>query len=538
MRVQGFTGHSMTRAGFLPHPKRSKIDIILLFANSSISSGTIVRRKLAGLRVVLSAAVISVALLSGGASFSAAQSEGPSAIRLESQEVVVPVFVVDKSNVRVGGVAGAYYLNAAEELDNEITGLTAKDFHVYEDGVTQRIQAVRIELPQVWAVGDNVSHHLSSSCTPKGIWSSPDLPANVNLRSKLWLLHVYLISYIPPPASAGHSCHQITVKVDAPHATAYARSEYCNTKGSIYDELDGTKLGARMLEYAESGKPGKFPVYAQASALFGDGGTGRADVAVEFPASSLDRRWNNVKLEATIGVLGLVYDKRGALVGRYSDIACHPSIIGDAYRGKIPIPRETQIVFEHQGIPGRLETQLDLPAGEYVLKLVVTDGEKFGRVEVPLRVEQPGGDKVEMSGILLCKRYHLAADGAGVAGRAPQYVPLASGGIQFTPTADTRFGRDERLISFFEIYEPLRGKTEGWKLRSQVRVIDAKTEEVKQDTGLRPVGSSVAGEDQIVPVAAEVVIDKLAAGSYRLEVQASDSAGNKTAWREASFTVN
>ena len=59
-----------------------------------------------------------------------AQTEGPSAIRVESQQVVVPVFVVDKSDVRIARERG--YL---EELDTEVTGLAAKDFHVFEDGI-------------------------------------------------------------------------------------------------------------------------------------------------------------------------------------------------------------------------------------------------------------------------------------------------------------------------------------------------------------------------------------------------------------------
>src|SRR5208283_4865958 len=60
-------------------------------------------------------------------------------------------------------------------------------------------------------------------------------------------------------------------------------------------------------------------------------------IAFMLPRSFLlMRRWNNVKLEATIGVLGLVYDKDKAIAVRFSDLACHPSMLGDAYRGQIP----------------------------------------------------------------------------------------------------------------------------------------------------------------------------------------------------------
>jgi hypothetical protein len=41
----------------------------------------------------------------------------------------------------------------------------------------------------------------------------------------------------------------------------------------------------------------------------------------------------------------------------------------------------------------------------------------------------------------------------------------------------------------------------------------------------------------VIPVGRGIDISKLPNGSYRLDVQASDSTGKNTAWRTASFTV-
>src|SRR5208283_4506866 len=170
-------------------------------------------------------------------------------------------------------------------------------------------------------------------------------------------------------------------------------------------------------------------------------------------------------LEATIAVLGLVYHKDKGLVARFSDIACHPSIFGDAYRGPVPVPISIRKEYEYQVIPSGYETQIDLPPGDYDLSLVVTDGEKFGRVEAPL------------------------------------------------------------------------GESGAVKLQFQMRVTDAKTGEVKAETGMRPVASGTRLGNPVIPVWEEIAIDKLPSGTYRLEVQASDSAGKSTVWRAASFTV-
>jgi hypothetical protein len=80
-----------------------------------------------------------------------------------------------------------------EELDEEITDLSVHDFHVFQDGVEQRIQSVSVEQPRVWDGQDNVSHHLEESFTPRGIWSSADLRPRA-IRVRPFLLAVCISS--------------------------------------------------------------------------------------------------------------------------------------------------------------------------------------------------------------------------------------------------------------------------------------------------------------------------------------------------------
>jgi hypothetical protein len=477
--------------------------------------------------------VLSATILITGASICLAQIEGPSAIRVEAQQVVVPVFVVDKSDVRKDWRHTKY-----EEWDKEVTGLAAKNFQVFEDGKEQEIRDVTIDLPRVWQVSDNISQHTESACTPRGIWAGPDFPKQRDSGgSALWLLHVYLISYTPPPSPPGRPCHQIKVKVDRRGATVYARDAYCNTQNELYDAVDGTKLGRQMDSYADSTQEGKFPVSVQASSFFGDSSANRVNVAVEFPSNELWRKWNDVKLDATIAVLGMVYNSDHALAARFSDIACHPSILGDAYRGSFPMPGADRKFYERQVIPSHYDTELDLPSGNYVLKLVVTDGKKFGRVEVPLSVESFAQDSLAISGIVLCKRFHKVPEPLAQEARAPQYVPLVTNGLEFTPAGDTRFQKKDGLVSYFQIREPLLKGTDPVKLQVQLRVRDAKTGELKSQTRLLPVESASRPQNSIVPVAEKLALDKLPSGRYRLEIQASNSVGKSSVWSSAAFSV-
>jgi hypothetical protein len=63
------------------------------------------------------------------------------------------------------------------------------------------------------------------------------------------------------------------------------------------------------------------------------------------------------------------------------------------------------------------------------------------------------------------------------------------------------------------------------------------TGELKTDTGSRPTDSFIRSESPVIPISQQIAINELSKGTYRLEVHASDSAGNLTDWRATSFIV-
>jgi hypothetical protein len=71
-----------------------------------------------------------------------------------------------------------------------------------------------------------------------------------------------------------------------------------------------------------------------------------------------------------------------------------------------------------------------------------------------------------------------------------------------------------------------------------MRIIDLKTGEVLSDS--QPVSATpyMKAGSSVIPVGRGMDIGKLPIGSYRLDVQATDSTGKSTAWRSANFTVN
>jgi hypothetical protein len=315
----------------------------------------------------------------------------------------------------------------------------------------------------------NVSQYIEESFTPTGIWSSPDLTRLSN--AKLSLLSTYLVSYRPPASSTG-SCHGIKVQVSRHHATVYARDEYCNTRHPISEPLDGTRLGREMQEYADFGEGEAIPVYVQARAFAENAVTSRVHVAIEFEPSAIKRKWERVNLYATVAVLGMVRDKTGKVVARFSDM--NNTAPWNFYRGPLPPDRNFLKSWEMAGIPGRYETQMQLTAGEYTLEVVVTDGEKFGKAKIPVRVEQ--WPQSTVSDIVLCKRFHLWKE------RRPPGVRRSMchwriAGWSLRQWGDMRFDRNQPLIAYFELYEGVRNGNRAGNFR--IRIADGKTAEVK-----------------------------------------------------------
>jgi hypothetical protein len=480
----------------------------------------------------------------GGISF--CQTFNTPVIRVQTNEVQVPVFVFDKKIMLSPPPIRTPYDFQTED----VVGLTSKDFHVFEDGREQAIRSVRwVQDYDVVNVRDNLNNHNEiSDDTPRGKWitSHTLYPLPTTTAWPPWLVqcdHFYVLGYLPPQSPPG-SCHRVEVKVDRPGSVVYARSEYCNTEHSSSDPLNGSSFSHQLEEYARLDETGKIALSLQSAFFYEGPNRALVDVAVKIPTYSLNWRWITwpvkgiASLSAKIGILGLVYDRGGgALVTRFSSMGCCPPDVGASFvRGWAAADPEV----EFWSLPVGYETQVDLPAGQYNLVVVLSDGSKFGRVERPVTVEPYNGSSLAISSVMLSKRYRNAAVAAKEEEEThfvPEYIPLVSNGVQFAPAGDTRFERDEPLFAYFEVYEPLLVSAPSTTVQTRMRITDLKNGKLKVDTGLRSAADWIQPGSSVIHIAEQVAIRRLSKGTYELEVQASDSAGQTTAWRTASFTV-
>lgn len=489
-------------------------------------------------------------------------------IRVKSNLVIAPVWVFYKNRLgpltsdeaRCGlseAVAFFRLTPTAPYLpddcfQDEVRGRAARDFHLFDDGVEQKIQRVTAGAWRV-PVRDNVGWHLAISDTSNEIWSSPELGHLFNPGEGLGF---YSLAF--QPADLGSGCRRIKVKVDHKGTRVFARSQYCANQ-SASNNLAGTATGEKLERDLASTDSGTIPLSVQAGAFSTGPGAARVDFVAGFPWERLNRHWDTAtsSLRATIGIMGIVYSQDGAVAARFSDllyppwwptfIRGFPQFVPQQPVGTpiSPLDGLVEALLERWDwvlMPTRFETQLDLPPGKYTLRAVLSDGEKFGRAEVPLAIDNYGGKELALSSVMLCKRYrdaHVAAVEAAAANFAPQYVPLVSKGIRVDPAPDTRFKKGETLGTYFEVYEPdLAGKAAS-PVEAQARVANAKGDSVVKL--FPPVHVTEKPQQRggfwAIPVALKIPYEQFAKGNYRLEVHAMGAKGDTTPWRSADFTI-
>jgi hypothetical protein len=125
---------------------------------------------------------------------------------VEPREVLWPVEVVAEKRDPKGLLTGPNGESVPVYLvdSDEIRGLSAKSFHIFEDGVEQQIRHFSVERVAVSVASGNMGQREKYSCTPTGVWSGQDhQKIEVNEVEKQRQLHTYLLTYVPRSPRTG-----------------------------------------------------------------------------------------------------------------------------------------------------------------------------------------------------------------------------------------------------------------------------------------------------------------------------------------------
>ncbi len=434
-------------------------------------------------------------------------------------------------------------------------GLTANDFRVFDNGAEQSINYFKESDFSATGTGQWILHP-----TAHGIWGGflPAGPGIGQLPSA-----TYLIGYVPS-APQPNECRSIRVTVQRYYVQTN-RSQYCIGKKSEAAPTIDTKLEGRMRSFATSGTEGSIQVSTKAFAFWSSGvlslttpvqstvapartttdftfvvevhdskAPANVEIATKFVLPYQFWKLPCPKRHSSIYVLGMVYNATSEVANKFDDV----------YRCDMFTTPMTKPIEKVPGaivlVQSRFDTQLELRPGDYELRVVVSDGKNFGRARVRLRVQPLQAGALAISDLVTSRFLRdsswVLRDAGSVSPAPVVPTPLVSKKVQFFPAVDASVPRHNPLSLYFEIYEPLLDANKV-DVSYSLKIANLKTGSLVMNTGPMSAADWVVPGNVVVPIGLKLAIEKLPKGSYRLEIQASDSAGRRTEWRQANFTI-
>ncbi|MGH9686524.1 MAG: hypothetical protein ACRD5K_05470 [Candidatus Acidiferrales bacterium] len=495
-----------------------------------------------------------------------AQTNTAGTIRVESNEVFVPVLVVDNQRLeKLEQMNRFVFRRHIDDGDYQslerlaVQGLSLKDFTVLQDGEPQRIVSVVVEgQSQAPILTDNLGKYREYVGVGGGIWTvplwesymSPGTPVDESPS-----FSGYAIGLMPPSSPDG-SCHKIQILVDRPNSLVFSRNEYCQLNGQAADPLRSTRLGERIESDLGKDMRNQLSLKLAATPLFANNGFVPVRVVLDYaPSSNPLMASCNYKPEP-IGIIGTLRGESGQEILRFSDEAMRED--DNSLETKL-WSKLANFLFDecYFYAPIRYETQIEIAPGQYHLEIGFMEDGKFGRAVAPLTVPNYSGEQLSISGIVLASRFRdlqsqppelpigatstLFRNTPTVPARSAtalpgKYLPLITKGIEVTPTANVRFKRKGQFYFYVQVYEP-RPETPLPSVNLNLRIVSDKTNEVVRQ--LQPVNAAPyqSPGNPIIPVGGGVLIDNLPQGSYQLQAKATDSTGASTEWQSVSFAV-
>ena len=327
----------------------------------------------------------------------------------------------------------------------------------------------------------------------------------------------YVLGYTPPDSEEG-SCHTLRVKVERSGTEVRARTGYCNSRPQ--DLLAGNSTEKDLEVRANAAQAGNVTATMELPYFYTAANVARVNVAMEIDTSKVKFDKQKGKFHSTINVLGLAYLPDGSVGARFSDTV------------KLDFDDKKQMeAFKEQ--PMHYENQFDVASGKYNLKVVfASGGESFGKLELPLAVDpvrlqavQYERTGVEQGGAESFRSRHRAGCSA-----ARRSCPADREWSAIGAYGSNRFKKGDLVAFYAELYEPLLVNGDPKTppvVAFEIRVLDEKTGEQKENTGLMRLGLPAEIRHPTVPLAEKIPTASLNPGSYKVEVKAMDNAGKE-----------
>lgn len=334
----------------------------------------------------------------------------------------------------------------------------------------------------------------------------------------------YVLGYTPSDAPEG-SCHTIRVKVERGSTVVRSRSGYCDVKP--VDLLAGNPSEKELENRVSGTAPGNVTASMQVPFFYTGPNIARLNVAIEIPTSAVNFDKVKGKFHGRVNVLGVAYRPDGTVGAKFSDAV------------KVDLENKKELEAFKEKPLLHYEDQFEVASGQYTLKVAFSSGgQSFGKLETPVTIDPYDGKQLALSGVALSKELHHTnqLDTGLDAELLEGHTPLVANGFQITPSGSSRFKQNETGALYLEVYEPALQGPKPPDIGLTLTVVDRKSGEKKQDTGMMRVPVEHP-DNPMIPLGLKLPLNALTAGSYRVELKAEDTLGQKSTTRSADFDV-
>jgi len=333
----------------------------------------------------------------------------------------------------------------------------------------------------------------------------------------------YILGYVPGDTPEG-SCHTLKVKLNRGGLIARSRSGYCNTRS--VNVLEGKPLEKQLESRATGSQPGSIRGALEAPYFYTAPDTARVNLAMEIPSDTFQFNKDKGKYHANLNVLGIAYRQDGTVGARFSDT--------------VNLDLEKDDWKEFTKLPYRYENQFDATPGTYRLTVVLSaGGDAFGKFESPLAIDPYDGKHFSLSGVALTNspqklnEISTGLDSVLLEDRTPLVVK----GTQIVPSGSNRFKHTDNVVLYTEIYEPLLAAEKPPIVAMGYRIFERSSNKQIFFTDVMRADDYIQKGNPVVPIGLKVKVDDLKPGSYRLVMQAVDSAKNHAPDRSVDFDI-
>jgi hypothetical protein len=333
----------------------------------------------------------------------------------------------------------------------------------------------------------------------------------------------YILGYVPGDSPEG-SCHTLKVKLNRGGMNVRSRSGYCNTRSA--NVLEGKPLERQLESRATGSQPGSIHGALQAPYFYTAPETARVNLAMEIPTDTFQFNKDKGKYHANLNVLGIAYKPDGTIGARFSDT--------------VNLDLEKDEWKEFTKSPYRYQNQFDAVPGNYKLTVVLSaGGDAFGKFESPLAIDPYDGKQFSLSGVALtnsAQRLNEIPTGLDSV-LLEDRTPLVVKGMQITPSGSNRFKHTDTVALYAEIYEPLLTSATPPQVGFAYRIFEQSSNKELFFTGVVRADDFIQKGSPVIPIGLKVKVDELKPGSYRLVMQAVDSAKNHAPDRSVDFEI-